>query len=222
MNSARRGARALFAAGLAAAFALLAAGCARKAPVALAPLSDAPRLGAVGRADFTETVPATGVVDTDGDLKLDLGQWEARQVRPGQDATATVDGMQGRLSGRVGQLLRDAAGGGQSLVWIVPREGGPALRPGSFVEAAITTRVFRGSLAVPLSALFVLDGRTVVLVPNAGGPGGAPPFVAAPVDVGVRHGGLAQVLSGLKAGQRVVVHAGIGYLYPDFKAEGAG
>ncbi len=199
---------------------LLVSGCAGKPAAKLPDLNDPPSIASVARTDFARTLPGTGVVDTSGALELDLGRWEAGQVKAGQEARAWVDGSGAPLSCRVTRVLPDAAGGGQSLVWLSP-DRGQALPAGAFVSASITTRVYRGALSVPDSALFVLNGRTVVMVPAPEGGSGLP-YVSRPVRVGVRSFGRAQILSGLKAGDKIVVRGGIGYLYPEFKAQGAG
>lgn len=79
---------------------------------------------------------------------------------------------------------------------IAPGQAMPV--PGEFVEARIQTRT-AGAIApiVPEDAVQSIDGRDVVFVRNSQG------FSVRPVQVGLRSGGRATLLSGVKAGESI-------------------
>ncbi|MFT4253892.1 MAG: efflux RND transporter periplasmic adaptor subunit, partial [Caulobacter sp.] len=74
---------------------------------------------------------------------------------------------------------------------------GGRLAAGVAVSAAFATADGGGAPAVPSEAVQTLEGASVVFVVEAGG------FRARPVTVGKTGAGLTQILSGLKAGERV-------------------
>ncbi len=74
------------------------------------------------------------------------------------------------------------------------------LQPGQFVRVRITPKgvaAAGGSLVVPDEAVQSFEGKDVVFVRTSAG------FEARPVTVGVRSGGRAEILSGLKDGEKV-------------------
>lgn len=99
--------------------------------------------------------------------------------------------------------------------------GTPALRPGMYVQAAIVPQAASAQapvLAVPEAALQMFEGKQVVFV--AVTDGGNTVFRPRPVMVGPVLGGHASVLSGLKAGESIVVQ-GAFLLTADLGKEGA-
>jgi len=92
----------------------------------------------------------------------------------------------------VAPMAQDATGA--AVVRARPRDG--RLAAGAAVSAAFATGS-GGGLAVPSEAVQTLEGAPVVFVAEAKG------FRARPVTVGKSGAGLTQILSGLKAGERV-------------------
>ncbi|HOX46730.1 MAG TPA: efflux RND transporter periplasmic adaptor subunit [Myxococcota bacterium] len=75
-----------------------------------------------------------------------------------------------------------------------------ALKPGMFVDVLLELPAEQG-LAIPESAILDTGLRRLVYVELPGGR-----FAPREVEVGLRSGGLARVLSGLQAGERVAIH----------------
>ncbi len=73
-----------------------------------------------------------------------------------------------------------------------------ALRPGLFVSGKIVVDEVNAAVAVREDAVQTLDGKEVVFVEDGDG------FVARVVQIGQCDGEQAEVLSGLKAGERYV------------------
>ncbi len=191
-------------------------GCGSRPPAA-PPLADPPVVGTVSLRRFQPRVPAQGLALGDGDFEVALGADDARGVRIGSRAWLRPEAAGPAVAARVARLV-GSAGGGLVLAWIRP--AGPVGVPaGSFAVASVATGPARTSPAVPTAAVYLLDGRTVVLEPSPAREG--LPYVPVAVRVGLRQGGWAEVLSGLAPGARVVTRGGIGFLYPDFKSQGS-
>lgn len=180
-------------------------------------LEDAPELAAAGPADLQTLVPAYGVVQRNGEIEVNVEAADAKLVRPGQTATAYRAPARTPIPCRVARVLRAAsAETGQAIAWLVP--AGAARAPvNDFVEADVLIAVRRVPLAVPRSALLVKDGKTVVVLALAAGKD-KPAYAPAEVRIGAETAEFVEIVSGLKAGDRVVTRGGIGYAYPDFKA----
>ncbi len=81
---------------------------------------------------------------------------------------------------------------------------GSALRPGAFVQVEIRPAAQRSAVVVPRSAVFTVDSMPAVFVPD-----GAPNrFIARSVDIGPAVGDSVPILSGLAAGDALVVKGG--------------
>lgn len=129
---------------------------------------------------------------------------EAAQVRAGQPAQVSFDAVPGLV--RSGSVLAVApqavsiSGVTNYYITIVLTDSDPRLRSGQTAQVSVTTASVHNVLVVPSSAVVMADGRTYV---NVAGPGGEPvrvPFVA-----GARDARSTQVVSGLSAGQPVLV-----------------
>ncbi len=134
-------------------------------------------------------------------VEADVAEKDLARVTLGADAAISVGAYPGEsFKGRVayiGQLLDKDTRTARSRIEVA----NPARRllPGMFAGAVIYGGESAKALAVPESALTLIQGMPVVFVEEAGG------FEARPVEIGERTGGRAIVTSGLKAGERVVV-----------------
>lgn len=72
------------------------------------------------------------------------------------------------------------------------------LRPGQFVSARVHLPSGRTAVAVPDSAIQTVEGRTSLFVPVEHG------FEPAPVETGLKAGGMTEITSGLRAGDAYV------------------
>ncbi|MEQ9453819.1 MAG: efflux RND transporter periplasmic adaptor subunit [Phycisphaeraceae bacterium] len=136
-------------------------------------------------------------------VDLTVHQRELMSVRSGQkvriefghglpDATGTL----AFVSPAVDERTRTA-----NARVVLPNPDG-VWRPGVFVTGRIATASSQAKVVVPISAIQDLDGQTAVFVEHDGA------FEARPVRIGQRTGDTAEVLSGLKTGERVVVENG--------------
>lgn len=181
--------------------------------LALKQLSDtrlrAPFDGAIQAriAHLGEFLPAGGqvltIVRTDPlRLRLEIPERHAVAVRADQPLRLRVEGHTNAVPGRLARV--SPAISGQNRMSIVeadiPSDG--LLRPGLFVRAEIVTHENDPGLAVPPSALIVFAGLEKVVTVRDG------KALERPVVTGRRSADWVEVLSGLQAGERVVVNPG--------------
>jgi HlyD family secretion protein len=139
--------------------------------------------------------------------RVNIPQAQAAFVRVGQPAhVASTDGA-AEADGKV--TVVSPAVDPQSTtveVWIQAANPRERLRPGGTVRVVIKAGTISDAIVVPLQALLPSDegGSAVYVV--------GPDSVAhqRKVQVGVRNAEIAQILSGAKAGEKVVVQGGIG------------
>lgn len=183
-------------------------------------LSDAPVVAPARRGEIALTAPVYGIVlERDGrtQLEVNVEAADAPNVREGDACTAYLPPARDATPCAVTRVLRGAsAETGSAIAWLAPR-GGPKLAAGEFVFALITTRVKRGALVVPASAVLTKDGRTWV-VRRVKDEKGAARYEPVEVAAGERQGETVEISSGLAPGDETVTQGAIGYLYPDFKA----
>lgn len=159
------------------------------------------RLANVGEYITTGT-PVLTVVRTDPlRLRLDVAERDAPAVRVGQTTRFRVEGDTNVYTTRILRLSPAI----RELTRMLPAEAevaGTGLRPGSFVRAEIVTVPDDAGLAVPESALVVFAGLEKIVVVREG--------KAREVSVvtGRRGPGWVEILSGLPAGERVVLQPG--------------
>ena len=126
------------------------------------------------------------------------------EVRLGQPATLSIDGMPGeRFTGQVGFVypMVDQATR-TTRVRIELPNAALRLRPGMYGRAQLRTAPQEPVLSVPDSALIDSGRRQLVLIDHGDGR-----FEPREVVVGRRGTGLVEILSGLQAGEHVVVRA---------------
>jgi len=139
--------------------------------------------------------------------RVNLSQAQAAYVRVGQPASiAATDGAQ-QVTGRV-TVVSPAIDSASTTVeiWVQATNPGERLRPGGTVHVTINAGAIPGAIVAPTSALLgASEGGTAVFVVGSDS-------VAheKKVEVGVRDGEKAQILSGVDAGARVVSEGGVG------------
>ncbi|HMP10599.1 efflux RND transporter periplasmic adaptor subunit [Hydrogenophaga sp.] len=132
------------------------------------------------------------------------------RVAVGQTVQVRLDAVPGRqFDARVMAIdpLLDANGRSLSLRAVLPDAGGQGLRPGMFARVLAIFSTDDHALMVPEEAIVPQGGRQHVIRLDAAEGGEAAPPVSRRVEVqlGVRREGQVQILSGLAAGDRVVV-----------------
>jgi len=142
----------------------------------------------------------------DGRLELDaqIPEADLALVRSGMTATIASDQAAG-AAGRVRIVTPQVDAGTRLGVARISLASGSGLRPGMFARAAIDVGS-RPALVVPSDAVIFREGKPGVYAISANN---AVHFT--PIVTGVRNGLQIQVITGLQAGQRVVVQ-GAGFL----------
>jgi cobalt-zinc-cadmium efflux system membrane fusion protein len=124
---------------------------------------------------------------------------DARRIRAGDPASILLDSGS-PIAATVRSVTPTVNAASQSAtVLLTPSAGASALIAGQGVQVRIRAQENDrgGGMAVPEDAVQSLDGRDILFVRTRDG------FRAQPVLVGARTGGLAQILSGVKPGDRV-------------------
>ncbi|QWF16437.1 efflux RND transporter periplasmic adaptor subunit [Lysobacter capsici] len=125
---------------------------------------------------------------------------DATHLRPGLPVTVMRMGDDNGVETTLDRILPGTATASQSTVARASIKNADGLwRPGSAVRARVTVEQLPVDLAVPLTALQRMDDSDVVFVREG------ERYSARPVKLGRRDARRVQVLSGLKAGEQVVV-----------------
>jgi multidrug efflux pump subunit AcrA (membrane-fusion protein) len=139
--------------------------------------------------------------------RVNMGQAQAKDIKVGAEATLTpADGGE-MVTGKV-TIVSPAVDPNSTTVqvWIQAKNPGERMRAGASVHVAILAETIDGALVVPAAAILASDegGSMVVVVDDKN--------VAhqKKVEIGVTEENLAQVVSGVSAGDRVVIVGGLG------------
>lgn len=140
-------------------------------------------------------------------LRIHIPQGQAAQLHIGAPATLSVPGLQSTVPAKV-SIISPALDPNSTTVevWLVADNPDRRLAPGSSVGASIVVRKIPSALVVPESAVLVNDqgqARVMTLGPDN---------LAHdhPIVTGIRNNGLVQILSGLRAGDPVIVSGNFG------------
>ncbi len=136
-------------------------------------------------------------------IEADLYEYEARAVRLGQEATLSPEFDPGfRLKGKVSFIYPTLSPESRTLkVRFEFPNPGLRLKPQMYADVSLDLAAATG-VVIPDSALIETGLRQIVFVDLGGGR-----FEPREVKVGIRGDGKAQVLSGVKEGERVAVRA---------------
>ena len=139
--------------------------------------------------------------------RVNVPQGQALAVKVGQTATITETDNGEKLEGKVTVVSPATDPSSTTLqVWITADNPGERFKPGASVHAAILTETIRNAAVVPATAILPgEEGGTAVLTVSSDSTAHL-----RPVEVGVRYAGKVQILSGVKAGDEVVVAGGLG------------
>jgi HlyD family secretion protein len=142
--------------------------------------------------------------------KAHIVQAEAAALRVGNPAELKVPGADESIRGRV-TLVSPALDPGSTTieVWAEETRPDPALKPGMTIQVSLTAKTVKDATLVPASALFkTTEGADYLVL--AGSDHLAHQKI---VQVGIRNGGFAQIVSGINAGDPVITSGG--YALPD-------
>jgi RND family efflux transporter MFP subunit len=136
-------------------------------------------------------------------LRVDVPEREASNVKRGQDVSVRVEGSTDAWPGKIVRLSPALDEQSRSLIVEAEVDNTKGLlRPGSFAKAEIVTQSGADSLVVPSSAIVVFAGIEKVVSVKDG------KAVERTVTTGQRSGDLVEIVSGIEAGETVVVKPG--------------
>ena len=140
-----------------------------------------------------------------------IPQSEAAQLKVGNPAQLKVPGMDEPIEGKV-TLVSPALDPGSTTieVWVEAKKPNPALRPGITVQVAMTAKTAKEAVVVPAAAVYKNPEGNGNYVLVAGTDDKAH---LKPVQVGIRNGEDAQIVSGINPGDPVITAGG--YAVPD-------
>jgi len=136
-------------------------------------------------------------------IKADVYEDQLPQIRPGQDVDITAEALPNRtLHGHV-QFIEPTTNAQTRTVPVHIHLANPGMRlmPGMFVSATFVSRAAGPAVVVPRSAVLDTGTRKLVYVAKADGV-----FEAREVKVGAPTEEVFPVMSGLKAGEKVVLN----------------
>lgn len=135
-------------------------------------------------------------------LRAEVPERESRSVHVGQEVRVTLEGDSSVYTGKIARI--SPAITAQNRVLIVEAEvrNNGTLRPGSFARAEIVSADSAPALAVPTTALVSFAGIDKVILAQGG------KAVETPITLGRRTAEWAEVLTGLKVGDPVIVSPG--------------
>jgi HlyD family secretion protein len=142
--------------------------------------------------------------------KLHIAQTEAATLKVGVPAEIGVAGLDEAVPAHV-TLVSPALDPGSTTVevWVESLKPNPALKPGISVHVALTAKTVKDALVVPAAAVFKnAEGADFVM--QAGSDDKAH---LKTVTVGIRSATTAQIVDGVKAGDKVISSGG--YALPD-------
>ena len=130
-------------------------------------------------------------------------QNDVGRLKPGDSARVTVDAYPGRnFNGRIDQILPQVDPATRTVrVRLVFRNPGVVLKPGMYVNVAISVPLGR-QLVIPASAVLQAGTRAIAFIDH--GSGSLEPRT---IEVGTQLDDSVIVLSGLKAGEKVISSA---------------
>ena len=136
-------------------------------------------------------------------LRVAVPEREAAAVKTGQPVKLTVEGDATEYEGRVARLSPAIQEQNRTLTIEAEISNERALlRPGSFARATIVTQAAQSVVMVPATAIITFAGIDKVMTVKDG------KSVERRVQIGRREGGRAEIVSGLVAGEPVVVEPG--------------
>jgi HlyD family secretion protein len=142
--------------------------------------------------------------------KAHISQNEAILIRPGSPAQLQLAGLEETIDAKV-TLISPALDPGSTTieVWVEAEKPNIALRPGMNVQINIQVDSVKDALVVPASALFkTAEGEDYLLLA-----GSDQKAHQAKVKIGIRNKALAEIVSGITAGDQVITQGG--YAIPD-------
>ncbi len=200
---------------------LLLMSCSKTKKFQVPELLDPPVLQKVIFKDLAEQIPAYGIsIRNEGRLQSEVNveAEDSPKLMVGEPAIVRPVPSQLSIRSQVSRVMKSvSAETGQSLAWLDPIEVSSCVPTGEFIYASIVTGIRHHVLTVPRRAILLKEGKTMVIREQREADG-KKSYTAQPVVVGLTTEREAEIKSGLKADDQIVVQGGIGFLYPNFKA----
>jgi multidrug efflux pump subunit AcrA (membrane-fusion protein) len=158
--------------------------------------------GSSGASSSSATAGIVVISTTSWVVEASVGSEDLPQLKKGLQAEITPTGSTAKVFGTVksvGIVASSSSGGSASFPVAIAVTGSPkGLYAGGAVNVSIIVKQVENVLTVPTSALHTEGGKTVVHQMTNGAQ------VSTPVTAGTTYGPQTQILSGLKAGDKVV------------------
>lgn len=135
-------------------------------------------------------------------LRAEVPEREARNVKAGQQVRVTLEGDANVYTGKIARISPTITAQNRVLIVEAEVHNNGQLRPGSFARAEIVSADDSSALAVPSNAVVSFAGIDKVILVQDG------KAVEKPVTLGRRTADWTEVLSGVKAGDVVVISPG--------------
>ncbi|HZX99395.1 MAG TPA: biotin/lipoyl-binding protein [Dermatophilaceae bacterium] len=153
-------------------------------------------------ASASSTAQVVVISTTSWVVNASVGSADLPQLKKGQQAEITPSGSATKIFGTVksvGIVASSSSSGSASFPVTIAVTGSPkGLYAGGAADVAIIVKQVENLLSVPTNAVHTESGKTVVHQLKGGAQ------VSTPVKVGTTYGAVTQILSGLKAGDKVV------------------
>jgi multidrug efflux pump subunit AcrA (membrane-fusion protein) len=153
-------------------------------------------------ASASSTAQVVVISTTSWVVTASVGSADLPQLKKGLQAEITPSGSATKIFGTVrsvGIIASSSSSGSASFPVTVAVTGSPkGLYAGGAADVSIIIRQIENVLSVPTNAVHTEGGKTVVYQMKDGAQ------VSTPVKAGTTYGAVTQILSGLKAGDRVV------------------
>jgi HlyD family secretion protein len=163
-------------------------------------------VGLGGGSAVTLGGPLFTLVDLDRlYVRATVDEFDARQIRVGQEARVTLEALPGRpLRGRLYKISPAVSGERQEArtftIRVALEEGKDFVKPGMSADVEIIVARRNNALSVPTQAVLDREGKKWVYVTSGGR------VRAASVKVGESNWNSTEILEGLREGDRVVVN----------------
>jgi len=135
-------------------------------------------------------------------LRAEVPERESRNVRLGQTVRVTVEGDPNIYSGHIARLSPTITAQNRILVVEAEVRNNGQLRPGSFARGDVVSDLNAPAVAVPTNSIVVFAGIEKVITVKDG------KALEKPVTTGRRKDEWVEIVSGLAAGEVVVVSPG--------------
>jgi RND family efflux transporter MFP subunit len=181
---------------------LTAAGVARDQTIVKAPIDAvvAQKLLVVGSV-AGPTTPIAVLIDPNVDVVVEAEATQANLLKNGDAATITSDALPGKsIPGSITSISPIVDPRARTIeVRIAPITNDSALKDGMLAQVSLVTATHEGVLTVPTAALVQRNGQSVVYVVSDG------VATPTPVQSGLTDGASTEIVTGLAAGQIVVI-----------------